>query len=64
MLHYLYITMDCKSTISVLGLFVFGTAAQDDTAWENSKDVVNLSQDTFDQEVAKRPHFVMFYAPG
>merc|ERR1711981_730579 len=46
-------------TIFLLGIFVLGTVAEDD----HGKDVVNLVKDSFDEDVAKMPHLVMFFAP-
>ena len=48
-----------KPIIFLLSLLVLGTIADDD----HGKDVVNLVKDTFDTEVAKKPHYIMFFAP-
>ena len=48
-----------KFTIFVLSVLVVGTIADDD----HGKDVVNLVKDSFDTDVAKKPSFVMFFAP-
>ena len=40
-----------------------GTAAKEAVEWKHGKDVVNLTKDTFDTDVAKLPHFVMFFTP-
>ena len=48
-----------KRTIVLLAIFVLGTVAEDD----HGKDVVNLVKDSFDEDVAKTPHLVMFFAP-
>jgi len=48
-----------KFTIFVLSILVVGTIADDD----HGKDVVNLVKDSFDTDVAKKPSFVMFFAP-
>ena len=39
-----------------MGIFIVRTAANDDYG----TDVVNLVKDTFDKDVAKLPHLVMF----
>ena len=48
--------MELKRTVFLLGIFVFGTIAKDD----DGKVVVILAKDSFDEDVAKMPHFVMF----
>jgi len=48
-----------KPIIFLLSLLVLGAIADDD----HGKDVVNLVKDTFDTEVAKKPHYIMFFAP-
>ena len=61
---FFYRTMIRKRTFFLLVFFVFGTIAKDEMTWRHGKDVVNLTKDIFDQKVAKKPHFVMFYANG
>ena len=53
------ITTMNKPIIFVLSVLVLGAIADDD----HGKDVVNLVKDTFDTEVAKKPHLIMFFAP-
>jgi len=48
-----------KTSIFLLSVLVLGAIADD----EHGKDVVTLSKDTFDADVGKKPHFVMFFAP-
>ena len=48
-----------KSTIFLLIALVLQVIADDD----HGKDVVNLEKDTFEKEVGKKPHLVMFFAP-
>ena len=51
--------MSFKHTILLLGIIISGTFAEG----SDGKDVVNLVKDSFDSEVAKMPHFVMFFVP-
>jgi len=48
-----------KPTIFVLITLVLGVIADDD----HGEDVVTLEKDSFDAEVGKKPHLVMFFAP-
>ena len=51
--------MELKRTLSVLSLFVLGVVAEDD----HGESVINLVKDSFDVDIVKKPHFVMFFAP-
>ena len=55
------ITTMNKPIIFVLSILVVGAVADDID--DVMKDVVNLSDDTFYKELAKKPHFVLFFAP-
>lgn len=48
-----------KTAILFLSVLVLGAIADD----EHGKDVVNLVKDSFDADVGKKPHLVMFFAP-
>ena len=51
--------MKLKRTIFLLGILVWETIADNN----HTKDVVILKKDSFDRQVAKMPHFVMFCVP-
>ena len=55
------ITTMNKPIIFVLSILVVGAVADDID--DVMKDVVNLVDDTFYTELAKKPHFVLFFAP-
>ena len=55
------ITTMNKPIIFVLSILVVGAVADD--IHDVMKDVVSLDGDTFYTEVAKKPHFVLFFAP-
>lgn len=55
--------MEIKRTVFLLGIISFGTVAEDDKAKEHSTDIVNLVKDSFVEDIAKLPHFVMFFKP-
>jgi hypothetical protein len=48
-----------KTAILLLSVLVLGAIADD----EHGKDVVDLVKDSFDADVGKKPHLVMFFAP-
>ena len=50
-----------KPVIFVLSILVVGAVADDTNDVMN--DVVNLVEDTFNTELDKKPHFVLFSAP-
>ena len=56
--------MRLKPTSFLLPIFALGTVAKDDVAWKHGKDVVNLTKDSFEVDITKKPHFVMYFEPG
>ena len=57
--YMLYRPMKLHVAIFLLTIIVLRTAAKD----EFGNDVVNLEKDSFDKELAKLPHFVLFFVP-
>ena len=51
--------MEFKHTLFLMCIVVLETVAEDDYG----KDVVSLGKDSFRKDVAKMPHFVMFFDP-
>ena len=47
-----------------LQLFVMGVMAQRGNPINQSTDITDLTTDNFYDELAKKPHIVMFYVPG
>ena len=46
------------------GLFVLVIMVQNGVALDNKTQVVTLTAASFDNEIASKPHFVLFFAPG
>ena len=65
--------MELTRTIFLLVMFISGTATENGTvvndtvsgpaALPQTGKVVSLEEDSFDQDVATKPHFVMFMKP-
>ena len=56
--------MKLTNIVIIVGVFVAKAKASHDGAVHKYSGISILNENNFDKELAKKPHLIMFYAPG
>ena len=56
--------MRLANIVIIVGMFVSEIKASHDGAVNNKSGISILNENNFDKDLAKKPHLIMFYAPG